>query len=594
MAIIKTYEISLRGPSVDISAIGGRPDWESNSRYRYSYHKEASLWSDWKDLSLDELNGKTFKEKHIDIEIEISGEAEEDFPTLAVSVPDDAECELPSVTVNENTTGDGEPCTASIRVTDCDDADGNDNTFNPYAVGSASEIYNELSAIVSDTFGFTSRYFRTSPARNSADYIFHEFSLKNVSAADNIKVVIEDNKLPSRSFVINNPLLDYQETLTVHIVKSEFHNVFGKKTYPREHDYLAVNFKNFNKMYEVIGVYNPDDFLYAASYWIVLLQPYQDRSMVGYDSEDSDVIIDREKATEVNQSTTLDINDGDLTKEIETFTFNKKAEEHKEAAKNDTEKARADSLLNDKILDSSRKRSDFMANSYDNAVKCEKEIIYHMNIPIANYNYTLKSKGIGSCAILYHKFKSSPICRISFVFKLLATVTRDMPILSDGETSVWITRKTISIKRGDYIKAYTVEDPMTNVWYVASIIMDEDEPSMTRVSVWKQEKDLVHSRDKFVQVIAEGSTQSELYRPYPMLNDADCGEVCLFGGPYSITNIKIATDPLPENKEFSEAIAQVSHDMHTMIVSDMAAPRITSESIMPLVKRPDQHEKKSV
>ena len=60
--------------------------------------------------------------------------------------------------------------------------------------------------------------------------------------------------------------------------------------------------------------------------------------VAGDDDEDSEVIKDREKAAETN-SPTADLNDGDLTKEIEIFTFNKKAEEHKKAAKLDTEKA---------------------------------------------------------------------------------------------------------------------------------------------------------------------------------------------------------------------------------------------------------------
>ena len=124
MAVIKTYDISSHGPSISVSAIGGRDDWEANSQYRYSYHKEASLWSDWKQLSLDELNSKTFKDKHVDIEIKIVGETQEDFPVFAMEMPDDPTCELPSISVNENTTdgpGDDEPCIASIRITDCDD-----------------------------------------------------------------------------------------------------------------------------------------------------------------------------------------------------------------------------------------------------------------------------------------------------------------------------------------------------------------------------------------------------------------------------------------------------------------------------------------
>lgn len=589
--MIRTYEISTHGPSVKLGAVDGSPEWESNAAYRFSYHKEAGLWSDWEPFSLEGINSQVFKDRNLYIEIDVQGESTEDFPALTIEMPEDAECEMPTIGVNDNTDGGGasdEPCTATLRTFDCEGEGGDSSIFNPYSVGSASEIYNELSAIVSDTFGHNTRYFRTSPVRNTADYIFHEFSLKNVSAANNIKVLIEDNKLPSRSFVINNPLLDYQETLTVHITKDEFHNAFGAKAYPREHDYLAFSMSNFNKMYEVIGVYLPDDFLYSASYWIVLLQPYQERSMIGLDNEDSEVIKDRERAEETG-SATLDINDGDLTKEIETFTFNKKAEEHKQAAIEDTEKARGDSLLNDKILDSSRKRSDFMADSYDAAIKCNKEVIYHMGIPVASYHYDLSRKGTGYCGVLYHKMKQDPICRISFIIKPLATLTKALPILSDGEISVWITRKTITVKRGDYIKTFLMGDtPMTNNWNVVSIIMDEDEPSMTRVSVWSQVKG-TFNKDKFTPVDIASSAIGSLDKAYPLMNDADYGEVCLFGGPYCITNIKIAKNPIPEDKELSEAIVQVSQDMQMMIVSDIAAPRITSESIMPIVKHPDMN-----
>lgn len=591
--MIRTYDISLHGPSVTLNVIGGSPYWEENSRYRYTYHKEAGLWSDWFNMSIEEINNKTFRDSQVDIEIESEGDAIEDFPAIEVSLPDDKVCELPTIAINDNTIDgdpDSEPCTASIKTIECEDADA---VFNPYATGSASELYNELSSIVSDTFGFTTRYFRTSPVRNSADYIFHEYSLKNVSASNNVKVLVEDNNLPSRSFAINNPLLDYQETLTVHIVKDEFHSKFGSKAYPREHDYLAFNMKNFNKMFEVIGVYQPDDFLYASSYWIVLLQPYQERSMIGIDGNDPEVVKDREGAEET-ESKTLNIDDGDLTKEIETFTFNQKQEDHIKAAKEDTEKARGDSLLNDKILDNSRKRSDFIADTYDSAIKCQKEILYHMNIPVASYNYKVRGKGVGNCAILYHKHKNEPICRISFIYKLMSTVTRPMPVISDGNISVWITRKTISVKKDNNVKTFTMSDPVTNKWCVASIIMDEDDFSMTRVSVWGQERDDLHSRDKFTPIIAEGYSRDDLDKAYPLLNDAEYGEVCLFGGPYCITNIKLATDPLPADKEFSAAIVQVSQDMQNMIVSDMAQPRITSESIMPLVKHPDEHEKAPV
>jgi hypothetical protein len=77
-------------------------------------------------------------------------------------------------------------------------------------------------------------------------------------------------------------MLDMPVQFEVHIVKSEFQNIFGKDAHPDPHDYLY--FANYvNKMYMIDSVSDPDDFGYAASYWRVSLVPYQEFSSVQFE-----------------------------------------------------------------------------------------------------------------------------------------------------------------------------------------------------------------------------------------------------------------------------------------------------------------------
>ena len=157
------------------------------------------------------------------------------------------------------------------------------DTWNPYDLSRASSMYNQLSAITSNMFGFCVDYFKTKADQRSRDVILKEYSLFDVIKEAEVKILIPDNELPTREIQFNPMMMDFPVQFEIHIVKSAFEAVFGLGSKPEMRDYLY--FKDYmNRMYEVDAIAEADDFLYAGSYWRVSLVPYQKRTAVGYDN----------------------------------------------------------------------------------------------------------------------------------------------------------------------------------------------------------------------------------------------------------------------------------------------------------------------
>lgn len=154
-------------------------------------------------------------------------------------------------------------------------------SWNPYDLSRASAMYNQLSAITSNLFGFCVDYFKTKADQRSRDVILKEYSLFNVIEDAEVKILIPDNELPTREIQFNPMMMDFPVQFEVHIVKSAFEAVFGVGAKPEMRDYLY--FKQYmNRMYEVDAIAEADDFLYEGSYWRVSLVPYQQRTAVGF------------------------------------------------------------------------------------------------------------------------------------------------------------------------------------------------------------------------------------------------------------------------------------------------------------------------
>jgi len=155
------------------------------------------------------------------------------------------------------------------------------NLFNPYAQNKSGNLYKQLNNIVSDIFGHTVNYFRTTADLATKDVTLMEYSLHKVAANENIKILVPDNEFPEEANTFDIFGMEFAE-FEVHIVHEKFQAIFGNGVRPRVRDYMFIPI--INKMYEVNSVSIADEFNYARSYWRLKLTKYQDRTSVTKDT----------------------------------------------------------------------------------------------------------------------------------------------------------------------------------------------------------------------------------------------------------------------------------------------------------------------
>ena len=149
--------------------------------------------------------------------------------------------------------------------------------FRPYDLTKNTHVYKQLVGVVNDIFGHDVTYFKTESDARSKDVFFMEYSLHNVIAKENIKIVVPDNEFPSEANTYDIFGMEFAE-FEIHIIDQEFQKVFGFNATPRNKDYMYIPL--INKMYEVESVAPADEFNKENSYWKVKLVKYQDRTSV--------------------------------------------------------------------------------------------------------------------------------------------------------------------------------------------------------------------------------------------------------------------------------------------------------------------------
>ena len=250
---------------------GGRIS-DDNSDLTFRYSADKILWSDYKPLNNKNLSSIKVYDQKVYIQYQTNG-IEPDSISLDVDNIGE-ENPIPECYWNKGTS------TPQIVF----NQGAGSNLFNPYSVGSSLNIYNQMSTLVSNIFGFCVLYFKTEPNAKSRDVVLKEYSIEKVIDKQNIKILVPDNQLPTRELQFNTMMIDYPVQFEVHIVKSEFQKVFGVGSHPDPHDYLYFG-TYVNKMYMVDSVSDPDDFGYVASYWRVSLVPYQEMKSVQFDND---------------------------------------------------------------------------------------------------------------------------------------------------------------------------------------------------------------------------------------------------------------------------------------------------------------------
>ena len=277
--------VSLQAPYENVTEILGFTDsitGETTSCYYnkdYRWGIDGVTYSDWvllTDANLQKLVLNPANKFWIQYRYTQVGDCTLTFNSIALEIVTDGGiiCKIPQIDC-----GGVDGCSGALNLAfDCCG-----DSWNPYDISRAGQMYTQLSAMASNLFGFCVDYYKTKADQRSRDVILKEYSLFDVIKEGEIKILIPDNELPTRDIAFNPLMMDFPVQFEIHIVKSAFEAVFGIGSKPQMRDYLY--FKQFmNRMYEVDAIAEADDFMYTGSYWRVSLVTYQQRTNVAYEN----------------------------------------------------------------------------------------------------------------------------------------------------------------------------------------------------------------------------------------------------------------------------------------------------------------------
>jgi hypothetical protein len=152
------------------------------------------------------------------------------------------------------------------------------NLFNPYKQNTAMDLLNKLSADAEQMFGHRVIYFVTDPDKKGQDHTMHEYQLYNVVCEGNIKVAVDGNNFPDSQIVMNQFDLSLFESMTVHITKKQFKEIFGPQRRPSKEDFLY--FCDVNRMFQVDHAQQFRNFNNSAIYYKLVLKKYSQKANV--------------------------------------------------------------------------------------------------------------------------------------------------------------------------------------------------------------------------------------------------------------------------------------------------------------------------
>jgi len=147
------------------------------------------------------------------------------------------------------------------------------SSFQAYEVGSFTDLYKNMSYIITNAFGFDSLYFKTKPDIESADFIFKEWNLYDFVTRKCIKVNTVKNQFPDNIPIFNVDNDEWEEPFDIHIDDNYFKTNFGPTAEPRKKDllYFPIN----NRMYMVNDAYLLRTFMLQPAFWVVNITKYK-------------------------------------------------------------------------------------------------------------------------------------------------------------------------------------------------------------------------------------------------------------------------------------------------------------------------------
>ena len=376
--------VSLQTPYENVVEVLGFTDditGESTSCYYlkdFRWGIDGVTYSDWVSLTDANLEALTLDPKNkfwIQYRYTQVGDCTLTFNSIALEIVTDGGviCKIPQLDCSG---ADG--CSGALNLAfECCGSG-----WNPYDISRAGQMYDQLSAVASNLFGFCVKYYKTKADQRSKDVILKEYSLFDVIKSGDIKIMIPDNELPTRDIAFNPLMMDFPVQFEIHIVKSAFEAVFGIGSKPQMRDYLY--FEQFlNRMYEVDAMAEADDFMYTGSYWRVSLVQYQKRTNVLYDGGDG------ASAEQVAISEAIEVETDSLVSNVEDKFRVERENEFKDVRK-PNEYNTIGSQANDYVRRALNKR-----------MSITEENLYNNWTIISKYHYALGTLTDRSLAVKY-------------------------------------------------------------------------------------------------------------------------------------------------------------------------------------------------
>lgn len=257
-------EISIKYAINDISLIRVYRDktcYYDTSLLQYQYSLDGVCWSCYMDYTTALANTMELNQDF--------------FVNIKVAGP------VSGITIADNNTND-----YSTQLAKCFDfaymnINNSSNVYNPYAnMGNAVALQQALNDNVAAITGIPIYYFKLAPDMGSKDITFKEYTLMNVEAVKQIKLIVADGQMPSSRPEFSDWGLDFQADWECEISKSMFATAFGNTAQPLSGDLIYIPM--MKRMWMVNEAYEEKNgsLMWNASTFKVMLVKYQEKGSV--------------------------------------------------------------------------------------------------------------------------------------------------------------------------------------------------------------------------------------------------------------------------------------------------------------------------
>lgn len=168
--------------------------------------------------------------------------------------------------------------TNRFEITSCED-----NEFNFFDnISCALQLQQQMADKISCLFGIQIYYFRVLPEQDTKDIVFKEYTLHDVSAVKNIKMVIPDGQMPSSKPVFTDFDFDWETDWEVEISKTHFARAFGSNAFPKQRDFIYIPM--MKRMYEVNSAYDEKEgqLMWQSTMWKLGLIKWNEKTNIDY------------------------------------------------------------------------------------------------------------------------------------------------------------------------------------------------------------------------------------------------------------------------------------------------------------------------